>query len=75
MFQHYPTVMESYIPISFECVATFVFECKMRVMSVPALNRVFSYTIWNESIQDSPLYMEVHDCNNTMHSFYCTLNY
>ena len=39
--------MESYIPISFECVATFVFECKMRVMSVPALNRVFSDIIWN----------------------------
>ena len=67
--------MESYIPISCECVATFVFECKMRVMSVQALNRVFSYTIWNESIQESPLYMAQHDyCNNTMHS-YCTLNY
>ena len=39
--------MESYIPISCECVATFVFECKMRVMSVPTLNRVFSYIIWN----------------------------
>ena len=39
--------MESYIPISCECVATSVFECKMRVMSVPALNRVFSYNIWN----------------------------
>ena len=39
--------MESYIPISFECVATSVFECKMRLMSVQALNRVFSYTIWN----------------------------
>ena len=47
----------------------------MRLMSVQALNRVFSYTIWNESIQSSPLYMEVHDCNNTMHSFYCRLNY
>ena len=67
--------MESYIPISCECVATFVFECKMRVMSSPALNHVFSYTIWNENIQDSPLYMAQHDCNNTMHSFYCTLNY
>ena len=67
--------MESSIPISCECVATSVFECKMRVMSVPALNRVFSYTIWNKSIQGSPLYMEVHDCNNTMHSFYCRLNY
>ena len=67
--------MESYIPISFECVATFVFECKMRVMSSPALNHVFSYTIWNENIQDSPLYMAQHDCNNTMHSFYCRLNY
>ena len=67
--------MESSIPISFECVATSVFECKMRVMSVPALNRVFSYTIWNESIQSSPLYAAQHDCNNTMHSFYYTLNY
>ena len=67
--------MESYIPISFECVATVVFECKMRVMSVQALNRVFSYIIWNESIQDSPLYMAQHDCNDTMHSFYYTLNY
>ena len=67
--------MEFLVLISFECVATFVFECKMRVMSVQALNRVFSYTIWNESIQDSPLYMAQHDCNNTMHSFYCTLNY
>ena len=47
----------------------------MRLMSVPALNRVFSYTIWNENIQDSPLYMAQHDCNNTMHSFYCMLNY
>ena len=56
-------------------MATSVFECKMRVMSVSALNRVFSYTIWNKSIQGSPLYMEVHDCNNTMHSFYYTLNY
>ena len=67
--------MESYIPISCECVATFVFECNMRLMSVPTLNRVFSYIIRNESIQDSPLYMEDRDCNNTMHSFYCTLNY
>ena len=47
----------------------------MRLMSVPTLNRVFSYIIRNESIQDSPLYMEDRDCNNTMHSFYCTLNY
>ena len=47
----------------------------MRLMSVPTLNHVFSYTIWNESIQSSPLYMAQHDCNNTMHSFYCTLNY
>ena len=67
--------MESYIPISCECVATFVFECKMRLMSVPALNRVFSYTIWNESIQSSPLYMAQHDCNVTMNSYYCRLNY
>ena len=67
--------MESYIPISCECVATFVFECKMRLMSVQALNRVFSYNILNKSIQSSPLYMAQHDCNNTMHSFYCTLNY
>ena len=67
--------MESSIPISCECVTTVVFECKMRLMSVPTLNRVFSYIIWNESIQSSPLYMAQHDCNNTMHSFYCTLNY
>ena len=67
--------MESYIPISFECMATSVFECKMRVMSVSALNHVFSYTIWNKSIQSSPLYAVEHDCNVTMNSYYCRLNY
>ena len=60
---------------SFECVAIFVFECKMRVMSGPTSSRVFSYTIWNKSIQSSPLYAVEHDCNVTMNSYYCTLNY
>ena len=40
--------------VMFECVMTFVFECKMRLMSVPTLNRVFTYIIWNYNIQGSP---------------------
>ena len=47
----------------------------MRLMSGPTSSRVFSYTIWNESIQSSPLYAAQHDCNVTMHSYYCRLNY
>ena len=47
----------------------------MRVMSGPTSSRVFSYTIWNKSIQSSPLYAVEHDCNVTMNSYYYTLNY
>ena len=47
----------------------------MRVMSVPTLNRVFTYIIWNYNIQGSPISAAEHDCNDTMNSFYYTLNY
>ena len=39
MFQRYPTVKESPILVMFECVVTFVFECKMRLMSGSRLQR------------------------------------